>query len=268
MYLIINTTMKRTLLILAFVLLWSQSAFAANAFVQACQGAWSSGTTITATCTYGAGHLVAVGIFIQSGSIINEFSSMAGDGVNTYTQVDAYVGTSLGGTLAIDALTYYAKNVASGAITVTVNTVDSGILQASIVILEYSGADTSTPLDVHANFKKLTNIGTGADAIVSDPVTTTANGDAVIGFMFSGRGGVVGYTAGASPAYTTRATLAASAGIVEDLIQSSAGSITAKATQDYSDGSTDNFSAIVTFKAAGGGGGSTPHNLTLLGVGN
>ncbi len=256
--------MKRTLLIFAFVLLWSQSAFAQNAFVHACQGHWTSGTTIPASCTYGAGHLVAVGIFIQAGGSTHEFSSMAGDGVNTYTQIDAYTGTSISGSLAIDALTYYAKNVAAGSITVTVNTITSALAEGTIVILEYSGADTSAPLDVHANFKKLTDIGTGTDAIVSDPVTTTANGDAVVGFMFSGRGGTVNYTAGASPTYTTRATFVTSMGIAEDLIQISAGSITAKATQDYSDASTDTFTSIVTFKAAGGGGGGGGGRVSQL----
>ncbi len=247
--------MKRILLILAFVLLWSQSAFAANAFVQACKGAWSSGTTMTATCTYGAGHLVAVGIFISSGNISHQFSSMGGDGVNTYTQIDAYTGTSSFGN-GIDALTYYAKNVSAGAVTDV----------ATISILEYSGADTSAPLDQHATFNKQNNPGAGAGAITTSSVTTTANGEIVAGFMFSDRTGVVGYTAGSG--YTTRDTYTSSMGIGEDQIQSSAGAITATATQDYSDAQTDNFSAIVTFKAAGGGGGGTTHNLTLLGVGN
>ncbi len=259
--------MKRTLPILAFVLLWSQSAFAANAFVQACQGHWTSGTTITAACTYGAGNLVAVGVFIESGSASQEFSSLTTDCVHSYTQIDAFTGLDAG-LLAVDALTYYAKNTSAGSCTVTVNTVNSSVNQATVAILEYSGADTTAPLDVHANFAHVNNIGTGADAVVTSSVTTTANGEAVVGFMFSNRGGVVNYTAGASPAYTARATFVTSMGIAEDLVQTSAGSIVAKMTQDYSDAFTDNYSAIVTFKAAGGGGGSTPHNLTLLGVGN
>ncbi len=262
-----SNNMKRILLILAFVLLWSQSAFAQNAFVQACSGHWTSGTTMTAACTYGAGHLAVVGVFIEATGGSAEFSSVTTDCVHSYTQIDAFTGVDAGGG-AIDALTYYAKNTSAGACTVTVNTVNSGVNEATVVILEYSGADTTAPLDVHANFAHVNNIGPGADAVVTSSVTTTANGDAVIGFMFSSRGGTVNYTAGASPAYTTRATFVTSMGIAEDLIQTSAGSIAAKMTQDYSDALTDNYSAIVTFKAAGGGGGSTPHNLTLLGVGN
>ncbi len=256
--------MKRLLPILAFLMLWSQSAFAQNAFDHACKGTWASGTTMTAACTYPAGYLAAVGIFIESNNAVQKFSSLTDDCTSHFTQIDAFTGTDAGGS-TVDALTYYAKNTTAQTCTITVNLVDSGIVQATIGILVYSGADTTAPLDQHATFKQQDNPGTTANVITSFTVTTTANGEILAGFAFSSRGGVVNYTAGTTGGgYTTRDTYATSMGIGEDQIETTAGTVHfATATQDYSDAVTSNFTAIATFKAAGGGGGGgTPRSLT------
>ncbi len=227
----------------------------AISFVQKVTGTWTSGLSFSSpSITLTAGNTVVVGIFIVSGGIGNEFSSFAGDGgTNTYTQIDALTSTGQGGTVGVDALTYYAKITTGGTFTLTVNTIDAGIQFATISVLEYSGADTTSPLDQHATFNKQTNIGVGTDAITSSSITTTANGDMLVGFMFSSRGGAgINYAAGTN--YTLRETYAGTIGIGEDQIESTAGTIHfATATQDYSDAFTDNFSAIVTLKAAAGG---------------
>jgi hypothetical protein len=211
-----------------------------------------------------AGNLAVVGVFISSGSSSHEFSSFAHDGTDTYTLIHSSAATSAI-SLAIDARTYYAKNVSAGAVTITVNTNSAVISSAFIGIQEYSGADTSSPLDADATFNQQDNPGTGAGAITSSSVNTIANGEIIVSFALSSRGGVVNYTAGSG--YTTRDTYPSSQGIGEDQIQGSSGMITATATQDYSDAVTSNFTDISTFKAAGGGGGATCNGaFMLLGV--
>ncbi len=253
--------MKRLLLIIGF-LLWAHSAFA-QTFVQACKGSWSSGTTYTASCTYAAHHLVYADVFVVSNSPGNSENPTISDGTNTYTPIDSLANTAAG-SLEVNALNYYVKDTTAGTFTITVTLDDSSITSASVGLKEYSGTDLSSPLDVHSNFKQVNNIGTGTDAITTNSVTTSVNGELLIGSIFSSRGGVVNYTAGTG--YTTRDTYTSSMGIGEDQIEGTAGTVHfATATQDYSDALTDTFAAIATFKAAGGGGGS--HPTTLVGSG-
>ncbi len=241
--------MKRVVIILGFLLLASP-AFTAPAFVQACKGSWISGTTYSASCTYSAHHLVYADVVVVSTSPGNSENPTISDGTNTYTPIDSLAYST--GALEVNALNFYVKDSSAGSFTITVTLDDSSILTASVGLKEYSGTDLSAPLDVHSNFKQVTNIGTGADAITTDSVTTTANGELLIGSIFSSRGGVVNYTAGTG--YTTRDTYTSSAGIGEDQIETTAGTVHfATATQDYSDALTDTFAAIATFKAAGSG---------------
>lgn len=263
--------MKRLLLLLACILGFSHSAFSQAAFVQSCQGHWTTGTTYTAVCTpTAAHHLIVAGVFVVAASASAEFSSFGCDGTDTYTPLDSHSDVAPGANLAVDIRTYYVKDASAATVTCTVTTVDGiAVDSGTLELREYSGTDLSSPLDVHANFNPQSNIGTGADAIASSSVTTGFDGEAIVAFMFSDRGGVVNYTPGTTGGgYTTRATYVTSMGIGEDQIWGSHGAITATATQDYSDALTDTYINIAAFKAAGGGGGTPLAGaLMLLGAG-
>lgn len=95
---------------------------------------------------------------------------------NTYTR--AVVASSPAGSPNDSVAIYYAKNISSSG-TFTVSYAGGG----TISILEYSGADTTAPLD-------LTSGGTGNSTTPdSGSVTTTGNGKLFIGAAWSNRDG-------------------------------------------------------------------------------
>ncbi len=166
---------------------------------------------------------------------------------NTYRQAAQIGFTSSAVTLAI----YYAENIKGGANTITVSDTVSGPLR--FAILEYSGVATSNSLDLTAV----------ATAVSSSPnsgnVTTTANGDLLLGAIATADAGA--YTAGAG--YTIRDFVPAEPNtklISEDQIQTTAGIASASASLSAS----GNWGAVLAaFKAAGGGGGTGPSITSL-----
>lgn len=93
---------------------------------------------------------------------------------NTWVPVPLATGGS-GGHQAIR----YAVNVAAGANTVTC-TLTGSATSAILDIFEKSGVDRSSPLD-QAKLTQQTDPGTGTDAISSGSVTTTADGELILG---------------------------------------------------------------------------------------
>lgn len=184
-----------------------------------------------------AGNLLIVAVgWLNYGQTI---SSVAGNG-NTYTPIDAYAAsTDGGGALS----TFYVKNAASGNTTVTVTwSGEPGF--HDIYIYEVSGCDTTAPLDVHAtNYQH--NVGSGADAITTGAVTTTAGGEFIFGVAFDQAGNSNTWAAGTN--FTAKEN---SFGVTEYLTQTTAGSIAATFT--YAQTFCGVVSAIATFKAAGG----------------
>ncbi len=251
--------MKRTLLILAFVLLWSQSAFAQTAYVQSQIGTWSSGSTFTRAITATNGNLLSVTVTFVASNTSNTVTGCADGGTNTYTAIDSLTDTSLGVLEGI--YTFYAKNITGGSLTITCSATSSLINNAELRVIEVSGADTTAPLDQHF-MNPQHNPGLGADAVTSTAVTTTGNGEFIQGVGLGINGGV---TLSAGTGYTADNMSGPGGG--EYKVQTSAGSIAATFAVTFGD-IIDTMAGIATFKAAGGGGGATPHNLTLLGVGN
>jgi Domain of unknown function (DUF1929)/IPT/TIG domain/Glyoxal oxidase N-terminus len=138
-------------------------------------------TTVSATfsAAQSAGNLNVVAIgWGDTTSLVSTVTDSRG---NTYTQAG---GTTTGSGLR--QAIYFAKNIAAGSNTVTVK-FNQAAVYPDIRILEYSGLDTSNPLDVTA-----AGAGTGTTATSAAASTTAANelifGAGSNGDGFSGAG--------------------------------------------------------------------------------
>ena len=113
--------------------------------------------------TAGNLNIVAVG-WNDTTSTVSAVSDSRG---NTYTQA----GTTTTGTGLRQAI-YYAKNIAAGSNTVTV-TFNQAAAFVDMRILEYSGLDTTSPLDVTAG-------AAGSSASANSGAATTTSGNELI----------------------------------------------------------------------------------------
>jgi hypothetical protein len=134
---------------------------------------------------------------------------------------------------------FYAENIAGGTNQVTVSdTISGSILR--IAILEYSGVASSGSLDATTAAQGMSN------APLSGSITTSANGDLLLGAVLTGS--PENFTAG--PGYLIEQSVPAEPGtklIVEDQLQSVSGTVSATASL----GAAANWgAAIAAFKAA------------------
>ena len=144
---------------------------------------------------------------------------------------------------------YYAKSIKGGADTVTVTL--SGSKYMEVRLYEYSGLDTSSPLDASATPHTGNNSVTGTSGVLT---TTNAN-DLLFGFFHSD--GTVTNTAGSG--FTGRIFSVDDYPLGEDRNVTLTDSYSA--TMSFS-GSANYVGFLVAFKAAAGGGGS----LSISGV--
>ncbi len=150
---------------------------------------------------------------------------------------------------------YYAKNIASaaaGSNTVTV-TFSGTVAYPSVRILEYSGLDTSNPLDVGVGAS-----GTGTTQNSGSLTTTTAN-DVLVASNY-----VDDSTTASGSGYTQR-FITSGGELVEDQIVASTSTYSATSTQSGADWWVMQLAA---FRAASTGGGDTtpptaPRGLTV-----
>lgn len=215
------------------------------AYVQSASGDWSSGTTFTASITTSAANLLAVLVWVYSSNASDKFSSIADDASSTYTLID--VRSDAVGGVASSIRTFYVKNVSAGAKVVTVTATDGSLTGARVMIHEYSGCDTSSPLDQHTTANQ-NNPGTGADAVTTGSVTTTTNGQAIFAATLDV------FQSGTAPSagtgYTGRLSFTTNVlGASESQIQAAAGAIAGTFTAAVSDTNSNYQSAIATFKA-------------------
>jgi hypothetical protein len=99
----------------------------------------------------------------------------------------------------------------------------------SIIIHEISGVNTSTPMDGQ-KMNVQNSPGNGANAVTSGSITTTVNGDYVLGFTFNDSSNQADWNAGAG--YTKRQDLQVQsyATASEDAVQTLSGSVAATFT--------------------------------------
>lgn len=192
-----------------------------------------------------AGNLIVVAVSWGSASVV-ESCTVSDNLGNTYTrltncdQVDA--------TNQQQIAVFYAKNVVGGSCTVTATFAGSRD-NNGIVIAEYSGVDTTAPADQSVgNFQ--TAPGTGANAVTSTAKTTTQAGELAVGAYADTSVGA-GTTITAGTGFTKRQDTGGGGAhsiqiVLEDQIQSSAGSIAATFTEALNHRA---LSAMATFAA-------------------
>jgi hypothetical protein len=175
-------------------------------------------------------------------------SIRASDGLgNTYTVATNDFDASAAQGLAI----LYAPNIRAGANTVTVTLGVTGGYRR-IIVSEYSGISTTTPLDTVA--KNRAGGTTAANGVTSTSAFTTSNGDLIFGATMDDSG-LFG-TINAGTGFTRRATLNNMDMATEDAVQTAAGSIAATFTFSRADAYLAQMAAFRS--AAAGGGGGTP----------
>lgn len=224
-------------LLIGILILWLLPAFswAAPAHVQSpTPVTGSSGTTLA--IAYGsnvtAGNLLVCHIYANHG-----ISGVADSRSQTFTSA---VNVTDGATYAL--ATFYYANTTGGADTVTV-TFAGAITYASLQCSEYSGVATSSPLDKFASNSQTTP-GTGANAVTSGSVTTTTDGQLIVGWSTALTVGAG--TTSAGTGFTGRTNVFGDT-LCEDQVQTSAGAIAATFT---STSATSNFiTLITTYKA-------------------
>jgi hypothetical protein len=184
-----------------------------------------SSTTVPFGSNNTAGNLSVVAInFVDTASLLSV----------TDTQGNVYVRASGIHNAAGSALAYiyYAKNIKGGANSVTVTLNSSVILE--VIVHEYSGLDTVSPLDVTASSSGVSS------SLDSGPATTNFANELIFGW---GPNGGSGPTAGAG--FTARST--STGDITEDKVVSAIGTYDATATLN---GGGNWEMQMATFKAA------------------
>jgi Putative Ig domain len=232
----------RTLSVLAGVsclLLWAGTAQAAVSFVQTASSANdSAGSSISQSFSSSntVGNLIVVAVtWGDSPAPSIRASDTRG---NAYLLATTDFDFNHNEGLAI----FYAPNIRAGA-----NTVTASFGQADgyrrIIISEFSGVATVSPLDVTANHR-----GSGtrtANGITSSAAATTANGALIFGVVTDDSGSFGTMTAGSS--FTRRAIVGKDTA-TEDRVQPAAGSVAATFTFSLAD---DNLAQMAAFRAAG-----------------
>ena len=205
----------------------------------------SNWATLAFGSSNAAGNFIAV--VIQGGQPGEGFAVTDSQG-NTYQQAIQTNEDAAGETIAV----YYAMNIAGGANTVTVFQTILGSFR--FAILEYSGVAKTNALDVAAAAQ-------GASAFPnSGSVTTTANGDLLLGGVMTAGGQT--YIAGTG--YTIEQNVSASPNtklIAEDQTQATVGASSAGASL----GATDLWAAVLAaFKADASGVGAPPPSIPTV----
>jgi hypothetical protein len=203
-----------------------------------------SATTVTVPYTGAQGpgdlNVAIIGWNDSNANIVTVTDSVG----NVYTPAVGPTVQTGAGSLAI----YYAKSIPGAASNSVTVTFDSAALSPDIRILEYSGVDTVSPLDVAA-----AALGNGGFSD-SGFVTTTNADDLIVGGNLVQTG-----TPTAGPGFTSRIITAPDGDIAEDMIVASTGSYNASAPVSPAG---QWIMQMVAFKAAGAAPSPTaPTNL-------
>jgi len=207
--------------------------------VKACT-ATSCAVSVTGTNT---GDVIILGLFVFDSTSVSSVTDTQG---NTYAPITSSPWTGGCGT-RVERL-YYAKNIVGGADTITVTL--SGSVYMELRAYDYSGLDTSSPLDVSAT----PQTGSSTSA-TSGSLSTTNASDLLFGYFHYWS--AVTATPGAG--FTARTLPGDGGPVAEDESVASTGPYSS--TMSFS-GSTAYVAFFVAFKAAASGGGS----LSISGV--
>lgn len=214
---------------------------------------FGSGTTSTVTLSsVVSGHLLVAGFsWTQASGDTVTCSDTLGTTFTTYSRV---VGST---TQTFESC--YGIAPASGTDVITV-TFGTGVSFRQMVAAEYSGINTTTPLDTSASVSTTLTSGTGTDNVTTPAATTTSSGDLIVGLFEDVEGNTTTATAGTG--FTSRQIANTSELMLEDKNQASAGSIAATAT--YSNSGIHYLGAMLAFKPATAGTVSDTFNNSLF----
>jgi hypothetical protein len=199
-----------------------------------------SNPSATFAVAVGSGNLVVgIATWDSSASVLN---SVTDDKGNTYNVADSINDATNGQRAA----SFWLSGITNAPITVTAN-LSANNQAARVAIGEYSGVAPTSPLDGHVG-QVQNAAGTGANAVTSGNITTTADGDLIYG-MVIGDGGVAatrtqgtGFTLENSSPGTNVAALS-----TEYQVQVTHGAIAATWTQSAND---SNITFVMAFKPA------------------
>jgi len=202
-----------------------------------------AGTTSSSTLTFPSNNTASnwIAVSIRAGTA-NEIFTVTDTNGNTYRKAIQLNLTVSGGTIGI----FYAENIAGGANAVTVS--DTALATLRFAILEYSGVATSGSLDGVAVTQ-----GNSASPN-SGSVTTTANGDLLLGSIMTANG--ESYTAGIG--YRIEESVPTEPGtklITEDQVQATAGVAAASATLGVAGAWA---AGVAAFRVGSSGEGTAP----------
>jgi len=206
-----------------------------------------AGKTTTASLGFKSNNTAGnwVAVVMRGGMSSSQVFTVSDSSGNAYRQAAQIGHKASAVTLAI----YYAENIKGGANTVTVSDTVSSPLR--FAILEYAGVAASASLDIVAT-------ATGTSAVPdSGTVTTTANGDLLLGAVATTNGGT--FTAGSG--HTIEDFIPAEPNTkltAEDQIQQVAGAASANSTLAAS----DSWDAILAAFKPGAGGGTPAPQIT------
>ncbi len=259
--------MKRTLLLLAFVLLWSQSAFAQPALVQCATKVYTAATTQAISMP----STPSVGNFIIDGGASAGVPAMAtaSDSDNQATGGNTYQNDKqqLDPDLSIYASQILSAKITKASGTFTITAVgDANTVQWERAPCEFSGLNTTTWLD-----KTAANTGTvGALSLtVTAGSSNTQAGDLVvgcIGFRSPSTNQEIQTPSGYTEMFVEQDNGSHMAAGCWYKIQSGTGPSSIVFT--WTDGTgTSAFGVLATYSPAGGASANT-HSLLTLGVGN
>jgi hypothetical protein len=222
----------------------ASSGGGAPAYVGGNANACSATSCAVSLANTNAGDLIVLGLFVLDSTSVSSVADMQG---NQYTPIGSPQTWS---PFNFVERLYYAKNIKGGADTATVTL--SGSKYMEVRLYEYSGLDTSAPLDAVATTQTSTS-STG----VSGTVTTTNAHDLLFAFFQSDNSA----TNTAGPGFAARIFSIDGYPLGEDQNVTIAGSYSA--TMSFSS-SADYVGLLVAFKAASGGTGGTQPTITSL----
>lgn len=248
---------------LALILLASAApAWAANSQGQSCKSADTAGRFASCTIT-GVTTGSTLAVAARSRTALATPPTYAGttDGTHTYSTIESEGegGVALSARLVLA----YTASATSGDFTVQVEFGDSGVTQATqVVVSEIKGADTGAPLD-KSDIASQLNPGTGTDAVATPAVTPATDGQYVlVALVHVDNTDLI--AVGATPAFTALESTGGTAFLVQYYIQPTAASVTGVGTATV--GTNFFKNGIATFKAASASGNAA--RMPLLGVGH
>jgi hypothetical protein len=217
--------------------------------VQGAQGPTPSSTGVSSVAaTFGSavtsGDLVC-GIVYSGNANITNLTSITDNKSNTYTIAQKIYDSTQNGFMAL----FYLADITNGPTTVTANLV-AGTEYVSIIIDEFSGVSTNSPLDQSniAVFGSVNNVTT----VSSDSSTTTQNGELIYGGFCNDGGGVTGDTFTSGGGFTLlEGQTANTASCTVYQVQSNAGAVAASFNWTPSSSLAGYIAGLMTFKVSG-----------------